>query len=204
MGFISRFLGSEQKLAKKLTEKYARVLLGANMDEEQAIDESMGVVEIAMNEMRKSKRRTPPNYAKNIINGRGFRNAKKIRTWLKKEGVIDEDILWWNNLPELEKWVRIKFDEYQIERARKFFKMKDHSEEDIEMGIVSLFPIFDFIDEIGESTFPNRALPHELRKRVEKWIRARRVEGTTDFWTIIHKESSMNAAIRYQIDQRLL
>ncbi len=204
MSFLKKAFGMDVKLLRRLTTDLARTLLSFNMDEEEAVSAATGMINDARHLMEDSRRNEPSDYAKKLIKGKGFKNADKIREWLKKEGVNDEDILWWNGLPELERWVKIRFDEWQMERAGKKLLLAGKPEDEVDKSILRLFPRFEFIEEVGESDFPDRALPQQLRKRVERWIRLRRTEGITDYWAMTQNYSSMNALLRYQIMQRIL
>jgi hypothetical protein len=204
MIILKKAFGMDIKLLRRLTTNLARTLLSLNMDEEEAVTAATAMINDARHMMADSRRHEPSDYAKKLIQGKGFRNAGKIREWLKNEGVNDEDILWWNGLPELERWVNIRFDEWQMERARKKLILANKPEDEVEKSILKLFPRFEFIEEMGESDFPDRALPHQLRRRVERWIRLRRTEGITDYWAMTQNYSSLNALIRYQIMQRIM
>ena len=204
MSFIQKIFNTDIKLLRRLTTRLARILLSLNMDEEEAVLKATEIINEARHMMEKTTHKIPPGYADKVISGKGFKDADKIKGWLKNEGVNDEDIRWWDSLPDLEKWVKIHFDEWQMDRARKKLLVSGKPEDEVDQSMLRLFPRFDFIDEIGGSDFPDRALPHELRRRVERWVKIKRSEGISNYWNLTQKYSSMNALIRDHIMQRVL
>lgn len=202
MGLFSNI--SNKRLIKKLTDEYGRIIQDLEMSEEDALITARQIIASAGKEMKESDRVMSPSRCEMVLEGSGFDNAEKIREWLNKERVSDEDIMSWWDLPGLEKWVIIKFDEFQVERARNELIKKGLNEEDANECIVKIFPIFDFIDEIGDSEYPDRALPYELRDRVRMWIERKKEAGPVKYCKMTDGYASMNALIRWNVSKGFL
>lgn len=199
MGFLSKLMGNDKKLAESLRDRYVHIFLTMNYDTVVAKAKATEIINSAIQAIQESGKKMPCKMGEQIIKGVGFPDAQKIRDWLRKEYVTDDDIRAWWNLPELERWVIIKFDEYQLSEAREKLLQKKKSEVEVEKSLLRLFPMFDFIEEIGDSTFPDRALPHELRGRVGKWMQSMKSKGKYEFHKMTLNATSMNAIIRESI-----
>jgi len=195
---------SNKRLIKKLTNEYGDIIQEFGMSEDEALFTAKQVIASAGKLMLESERDLSPSRCEMILDGSGFDNAEKIRKWLDKEKVNDEDIRSWWELPELEKWIIIKFDEYQIERARSMLIEKGLNEEDANECIVKIFPIFDFIDIIGDSTYPDRAFPYELRDRIRVWVERKKEAGPGKYCRMTDGYTSLNALIRWNISKGFL
>jgi hypothetical protein len=199
MGFLSKLMGQDKKEADALREKFEKVLINMDYNHHEAGQKAREIINEAIKAKEESNRKMQPGIGDKIVKGNGFPDAAKIREWLYKESVRDEDIINWWSLPELEKWTIIKFDEFQLDYARERLLARGTREEKVGESIVKLFPIFDFIEEISDSTFPDRALPHELRIRIERWMQQAKDQGKYEFHRMTRNFSSMNAMIRSEI-----
>ncbi|MCE1248581.1 MAG: hypothetical protein LWY06_18235 [Firmicutes bacterium] len=199
MGFLSKLMGQDKKEAEALKAKFEKVLINMDYNHHEAAEKAREIINEAIKAQQESTKKLNPGIGDKIVKGSGFADAAQIREWLYKESVRNEDIVNWWSLPELEKWTIIKFDEFQIEYAREKLLQKGTQPERVDESLVKLFPIFDFIEEIADSTFPNRALPHELRMRVEVWMQKAKDQGKYEFHRMTRNFTSMNALIRSEI-----
>ncbi|MCD4783845.1 MAG: hypothetical protein K8T10_08480 [Candidatus Eremiobacteraeota bacterium] len=195
---------TNKKLVTKLTHEYGGIIQDMGMSEDDAFITARQIIAGAGIEMEESDRVMTSSRGEMILSVSGFDNAEEIREWLNKERVNEEDIRSWWNLPVLEKWVIIKFDEFQVGRARNELLRKGLSEEDANECIVKIFPIFDFIDEIGDSTYPDRALPYELHGRIRTWNERKKEAGPVKYCRMTDGYASMNALIRWNISKGFL
>lgn len=176
----------------------------AGVSAEDAINISNGLVEQAELELKASGLITPKKKAQMIIAGKGFPQAEKIKKWLQKEGVLNPDIRWWWSLSDLDRAAVFKFDEFQINRARRKLRDMGIIETELDKRIVRLFPMFDHIENIADSIYADRALPHELRQRVETWMKLEQKNDPERFWEKTKNYSSMNSFIRDEIKKKLI
>jgi hypothetical protein len=113
----------------------------------------------------------------------------------RREGVKDDDIRWWWNMPALERQMMLQTD--RIVRLSSYIKFTKEGMTGKEAGaeVRKFFPNFGDPDDPKYPSGEDRLLPFELKNRVDNWAGrehdsfAAKMAGT----------SSMNALIRSEI-----
>jgi len=89
----------------------------------------------------------------------------------RKEGVKDEDIRWWWNMPDLARRMMVKVDEvFLYSMYLKFTKEEGLAPEDANEKLRRVRPVFGNPDDVSYAKGQDRPLPDELRDKVNKFF----------------------------------
>jgi hypothetical protein len=115
----------------------------------------------------------------------------------RAEGVTDEDIAFWWNMPDLERRLICKVDE--MNRMLLFDQlMKGGGVTDKEAArmVAKQFPIYGDPNHLVLDSEDDRPLPFELKWRVNRFISQRTATDAATFHAVVESSTSLNAVLR--------
>ncbi len=86
----------------------------------------------------------------------------------RKEGVSDEDIRWWWNMPDLERRLMLKDDASSRIAAFMHHREQDMSREVAVVKVKKSHPIYGDPNDTSKSSGDDRPLPFELKDRIDR------------------------------------
>lgn len=203
MGIFSKLFGSSSDINKELEDLYVpmfQMMMG--MSPSQAKSTFRDLYKQAEEEAKaEGSLNLPLNLGDILLEKES--TDKKINSMLAKrrnEGVRDEDIRWWMNRHELDRKMMIKVDD--MNRLALFIKHREEgglSEDEAAIRVKKFFPIFGDPDDTSTSSGDDRALPFELKDRINIYIEKRSQSDQERCKKEIEKSSSFNALIRNEI-----
>ena len=125
---------------------------------------------------------------------------------LREEGVTDDDIRSWWNLPDIESRMTIAADNnahialvmHEISEGRAY---DSENTDAVAMAMVAVrktFPLYGDPDDTRNTTGDDRPLPYELKDRVNRYIE-RRAVNLRSYKSDIDASSTFNALVRREI-----
>ncbi len=184
MGFFSKksFGGSsERELEEFYVDMYVSAKGFSRSDARKAIRE---FIQQAKEEaQREGTADLPQNFGDELLAIESTdEKVKAMFSKSRKEGVTDEDIRWWWNMPDLERRLMLKDDENsRIALLKKFH------------------PMYGNPNDTSKSSGDDRPLPFELEDRINRYIEMRREQGGDFFKADLEATSSFNALVRREI-----
>jgi hypothetical protein len=144
----------------------------------------------------------PENFGEYLLDHQSTRSdVHKMLTKRRKEGVRDQDILWWWNLNELERQLIRQIDDtFRVAMLSQYIEQGKSQEEAAEY-VRKLYPIYGDPEDTTQTKDDNRPLPFELKDRVNKYIEYRISNDYDKFQNDIDKSSTLNALIRSEIQK---
>lgn len=115
----------------------------------------------------------------------------------RAEGVTDEDIAFWWNMPDLERRLICKVDE--MNRILLFEKLVHGSgvaEREAARMVAKRFPIFGDPSHLVLESEDDRPLPYELKWRVNRYMTERTQADAEKFQGEVEASTSLNALLR--------
>jgi hypothetical protein len=115
----------------------------------------------------------------------------------RAEGVTDEDIAFWWNMPDLERRLICKVDE--MNRQLLFEKLvQGDGATDLEAArmVAKRFPIYGDPNHLVLETEDDRPLPFELKWRINRFISQRTATDAETFHLTVEASTSLNALLR--------
>jgi hypothetical protein len=128
---------------------------------------------------------------------------EKIRSILEKkrnEGVRNQDIKWWFNMPDLERRILLKIDD--VSTRGLFTKLREEdglSEDEAARGVRKGYPLFGYPDDTAYASGEDRPLPYELKGRIKSYVKKRIQTDPERFKKQIEQSSSFNALVREEM-----
>lgn len=113
------------------------------------------------------------------------------------EGVTDQDIALWWNMPDLERRMICKIDE--MNRILLFDKLRQGSsvtEAEAARMVAKRFPIYGDPNHLVLDAEDDRPLPFELKWRVNRYITERTQADPDEFHEEVEASTSLNALLR--------
>jgi hypothetical protein len=141
----------------------------------------------------------PEGYGNFLLSKEG--EDEKIGSMLasrRREGVKNEDILWWWNMHDLERRMMLKVDEQR--RTTQYLRYRQAGLSKYEAGArVRMYcPTYGDPDDMPEDSPEDNHLPPELKRRIDRYVRKRleidgdglkqEMEANTTFNALVRKE----------------
>ncbi len=199
MGFFSKLFGESSAHEKKLEELYVDMYVSAKgLSPSEARETIRTFIQQAKEEAQKEGTADfPPNFGDVLLSRES--TDEKTRAMLsakRKEGVSDEDIRWWWNMPDLERRLMLKDDASSRIAAFMHHREQDMSREVAVVKVKKSHPIYGDPNDTSESSGDDRPLPNELKDRINRYIETRSQQGADSFKADLEASSSFNALVR--------
>ena len=130
-------------------------------------------------------------------------NIRKSLPRKREEGVRDEDVRWWWNLPDIEK--RMLGEEYVFHKMGLYasetegLDLHDKKTQNFGEGkVIKWFPMYGNPDD-DTTQGDDRPIPAELKKRIDIYITKRAMNDSIQYKKDIEQSSTFNALIRKEI-----
>jgi len=191
------FLYSIYKLRLRLSCR--KMLFNIGLSEVEAKAKSLEMYNEAKRRMKElNQKNLPPNYGEVVLKNEqshpGFMNFNIKR----KDGVTDEDIKRYWNVPAIERFVISEIDRFLRESTYEKYIEKGINSKEVKDAIKKVFPIYNEPKKDDNLKDTDRPLPNEIKRRVDTWV-----QKNHDYPEIIQREivnfSSMNALIRSKV-----
>lgn len=181
----------EKKLVKIYTDLFENSM---GMSPAEANQNAKEIVQLAVDE---NKARGLSSYPDNM--GQKMMENKDYYDKVVKEGVKDEDIIWWWGLDPLEQAVMVKVDD--MNKMVSFISSRENGKEEIEAAreVRKYFPTYGDPDDTTHTKGDDRPLPYELKDRINKYVEHRMMNDPDQYKEQIEKSTTMNALIRNEI-----
>lgn len=207
MGLFSKLLGSSD-IEKQLEELYIPIFQKTMvMSLDQAKKYFQDIFQLAKEESLKGNTKNlPQNYGDLLVEAESIdEKTKEILAKKRIEGVRDEDIKWWWNMHDYERWMMIKVDENS--RMALFLDVIKKSdagsveEASLEAAkkIRKYFPMFGDPDDTTHTKGNDCPLPYELKDRINIYMEKCKKKGPNKLKKDIENSSTFNSLIRNEI-----
>lgn len=208
---MTNYNDTEQRLLKELLILFK----GKGMDNEDAKEMSKKLLDDSIKESKETGLYDLPLNFGDIILGNASANdinverlAEIIRKSLpqkKDEGVQNEDVRLYWNLPNVERVLANKEDDFHktaLSISTFESSTKTSQEEIIEEVVETIkkvHPVYGDSDDNSTSDGDDRPLPFELKHRINKHIMKRAKNDPHDYKKEVNQSSTFNAYVRKQI-----
>jgi hypothetical protein len=204
MGLFSRSPSIEQQLK----EVYVPMLMQSGMPISQANEVFSVWLSQAKEESKKENSdNLPQNFGDLLLQKEAtVPNIKSKLAKLRREGVTDDDVRTWWNLPDLDRRVRIKYDENsimavvidQLDKMGATKETMDESMDKAEAHARKYFPVWGDPDNYTKLfSGDDRPLPAELKFRINLWLQMRQADP--NFKEELERSTTFNALVRREI-----
>jgi hypothetical protein len=208
MGLFSKLFGSSSDIEKQLEELYIPIFqktMGMSLD--QAKKHFQDMFQLAKEESLKGNTKNlPQNYGDLLLEAESTdEKTKEMLAKKRIEGVQDEDIRWWWNMHDYERWMMIKVDENSrmalfIDEIKKSDASSvDEASLEATKKIRKFFPMFGDPDDTTHTKGTDRPLPYELKDRINIYIEKYKKKNPNRFKKDIKNSSTFNSLIRNEI-----
>lgn len=207
--FGTRYNEDEKYLLKVHTELFSSQM---GLDEKQAKQIAKALLDDCI---KKSKEAgfydLPMNFGDIVVGLDNLNNSKhsgfldfmkESLSYIKSEGVTDDDIRWWWNMSEVERIMAREIDAISRRETFMHFLEEGLDPPDAALKMKNMFPTYgDDPDGDPQLKGEHRPLPYELKKRVGEWIIKKMKADPTgqDFKKKCEEAGSENAFIRQEI-----
>lgn len=199
MAFLSSLFGSssQESLESRLQREYAAGFQAMGMNSREAANMAQGMLTQAKEEVRRRGwAEQGPNYGDWLLQQESVdANIHAAVEVLHKEGVTDQDIRWWWNMPPLERVMVEKVDELNRSAAFLALLKKGLRPEQAAQRMWQSHPKFG---NPQEALSEDRPLPIELKGRIVAFIE-RHYGAPEVMRQLTEQASSFNALVRSQI-----
>lgn len=208
MGLFSKLFESSSDIEKQLEELYIPVFqktMGMSLNQAKNIFKDM--FRSAKEESLKgNSKNLPQNYGDLLLEAESINEkTKEMLTKKRIEGVRDEDVRWWWNMHDYERWMMIKVDEHSRmvlfldEIAKSHADNLEKAEEEATKKVRKFFPIFGDPEDTTHTKGNDRPLPYELKSRIIVYSEKREKKDLNNFKKDIENSSTFNSLIRNEI-----
>lgn len=202
MSLFSRIFGRRQSATERgLHEVYAQMLIVAGFSPQDA-DQSVSKAITMCKHQRVAEGTAdlPENFGDRLIEAArmGHLKSQRIVDKARREGVTDEDVKEWLNLPDLSR--RMVLWSENLFRYTVFLAAKEDeglTSKDAAARVHKTFPMYGDPDDTSILSGENRPLPHELRGRVDSYNQVHGAEYIADQ---VKNFSSYNAFVRHAVE----
>jgi len=208
MGLFSKLFGSSSDIEKQLEELYIPIFqktMGMSLGQAKKYFKDM--FRSAKEESLKgNSKNLPQNYGDLLLEAESINEkTKEMLTKKRIEGVRDEDVRWWWNMHDYERWMMIKVDEnsrmalFLDEIAKSHADNLEKAEEEAAKKIRNFFPMFGDPDDTTHTRGNDRPLPYELKDRINIYMEKCKKKDLDKFKKDIENSSTFNSLIRNEI-----
>ena len=189
----------ESALETKLVQQYAGMLDACFAPSDEAKRAVRDLLALAKKQAR-SDPDLPPNFGDLLVEREVTDDSTRQMLAKKRaEGVTDADIKWWWGLDKLERRLLILVDGWSRLAAFKKYRAEGLTEEQAVAQLRKSFPIFGDPDDMKNVKGDDRALPYELKERVNLWAEKGLLDESSGTAARLRSAGSMNALIRNEI-----
>jgi hypothetical protein len=202
MGLLGKLFGGSLAIKKTLEKIYIPQLMEVmDISLPQAQVNFIKLLEQARQESQDLKTANLPENYGDLLLAREERDDK-IRAMLdcrRREGVKDEDILWWWNMHDLERRMMLKVDEQR--RTTEYLRYRQAGLSKGEAGerVRMFFPTYGDPENMTELSLEDNHLPPELKGRIDSYIDRRMLHDPDAFSEAMERSTTFNALIRREI-----
>lgn len=211
MSFFSKIFGTSQdnrRLENDLEETYTRLLVSQGLPEGQV----RAMVRSEISNCREQAKiegtdKLPNNWGDEILRlaSEGNKEFEEKIKRKREEGVRDEDVREFWNLHDLQRrMVTWSENVMRVTFARSMWKpgLSKKEEADLAKLIFKTFPKYGDLADINPNDGNDRALPHELRGRIDRWkIRMMQQGRGEEIKKMLDRCTSFNALVRDQMQK---
>ena len=202
MGLLSLIFGAKSEVEIRLEKQLIPVFqIMMRLSDSEAKNLFKKMIKQAKKESQQEGTcKLPINYGDILIEKESL--DEKTKTFLdkrRKEGVTDQDIIWWWNMHDLERRMLMKIADYH--RMIMYLHTLDQgmSQNVAANKVKKYHPIFGDSENESIDSGADRPLPHELRDRIDIYIERRCKNDPEKYKTDIAVSSSFNALVRKEI-----
>ena len=202
MGFFSKLFGASSPRERDLEKMYVGMFVSEKgmspSDARRAVHQLM---QQAKEEAQKEgTTNLPADFGDSLLEREA--TDGKIKSMLatkRREGVTDDDIRWWWNMPDLERRMMIKDDD-ATRLALFIHNRQQGSNPEQAADVVKKFhPIYGDPSDTSKSQGDDRPLPYELKDRINIYVQKRFQQEAEAFKEELERSSSFNALVRREI-----
>lgn len=208
MGLFSKLFGSSSDIEKQLEELYIPIFqktMGMSLD--QAKKHFQDMFQLAKKESLKGNTKNlPQNYGDLLLEAESTdEKTKEMLAKKRIEGVRDEDIRWWWNRHDYERWMMFEVDEnsrgalFIDEIAKSDAGSVEEASLEAAKKIRKFFPMFGDPDDTTHTKGNDRPLPYELKDRINIYIEKYKKKDPNMLKKVIENSSTFNSLIRNEI-----
>lgn len=195
MGLFDGYTRIESQLLRLYTQSYART-----RPLDTAKELAKECLDAAIEESKKQGTyNLPPDLGDLLLEKE--KTDEETRYWLAKkraEGVRDEDIRWWGNMHDVERWMLLKVDDHARMVSYIAALERGDSRDQAALVVRRFYPMFGDPSDTTHGTGEDRPLPHELKDRINIYIETR-FNDPEQFKAEMLSSSSFNATVRKEI-----
>jgi hypothetical protein len=190
----------ESALERKLVQLYSGMLETCGNPTGDAKRTARELLALAKKQAR-SDPDLPPNFADLLLQREVTDDSTRQMLAKKRaEGVTDADIKWWWGLDKLERRLLIAVDDWVRLAAFEKYRAEGLSKEQAVAQLRKSFPIFGDPDDTENVKGDDRALPYELKERVNLWAeKGLLLDESSGTAARLRSAGSMNSLIRNEI-----
>jgi hypothetical protein len=201
MGLFSKLFGAEtSEIDNKLENQYVPMFQKMkDMPISQAKSTFRDLLKQAKKESVKEGTSNLPQNFDDILLEEESTNPhfKSLLAKKRAEGVRDEDVRWFWNMHDLERRMMLKVDElFKFALFEKLRQEDGLNEKEAFNEVKKFQPIYGDPDDPSQPISEDRALPMELKDRVNRYIEKREHIDKDEFRKEIEDSSTFNAFIR--------
>lgn len=207
MRLFSKLFGSSPDIERKLEEIYVPTFqktLGMSLG--QAKKHFQDLFKAAKEESLKGKTKNfPQDYGDILLEEeKTNKEIKEILAKKRKEGIKDNDIRWWWNMPDIERAMLYVVDENSKMATSLDVIQKsdadnlDKAVEEAAEKVRKFFPIYGDPDDTTNAKGDDRPLPFELKDRINIFIEKQK-NNLEEYKKNIENSSTFNALIRDEL-----
>lgn len=208
MGLFSKLFGSSSDIEKQLEELYIPIFqktMGMSLSQAKKFFQNM--FQLAKEESLKGNTKNlPQNYGDLLLKAESIdEKTKEILAKKRIEGVRDEDIRWWWNIHDYERWMMIKVDEnsrmslFLDEIKKSNAENLEKAQEEAAKKVRKFFPMFGDLDDTAHTKGNDRPLPYELKDRINIYMEKYKKKDLDKLKEYIENSSTFNSLIRNEI-----
>jgi len=202
MGLLSRVLGGSLVIKKTQEKTYIPQLM-------EVMDISLPQAQVTFGELLRQARlessdmktaNLPENYGHLLLEKEA--SDEKIRAMLerkRREGVRNEDILWWWNMHDLERRMMLKVDEQRRTTEYLRYRQAGLSKDEAGAQVRKFYPSYGNPDDMTQADPEDTHLPPELKRRIDRYVEMRSERDQGEFRKELELSSTFNAMVRKEI-----
>lgn len=205
MSLLSKVFGSLSGIEKELEDIHLPLFqtkMALPLSEARSLFRKM--MKEAKEESRKEGTSNLPAHFGEILLQKEAADKKTQAILLKKreEGVKDEDIRWWWGMSDLERRIMSKVDDFfGLSMYIKYRNEDGLGNEEAATKVRKFHPIYGDPQDMTHTSGDDRALPYEIKDRVNRYIVRRSQTDLDKCKEEIEKSPTFNAFVRREINR---
>jgi hypothetical protein len=203
VGIFSRLFGTSSDIERQLEDMYVPMFQETRG---MSLSQARSTFRDLLGEAKKAIREEgspdlPENFGDVLLEKES--TDEQTRSFLekrRKEGVKDQDIIWWWNMHNLERGMIYQVD--ALDKFAFFLKLREEdglSRDEAAKRARKFHPIYGDPDDTSITTGEDRPLMPELRDRVNTYVMKKNQADPEKFKKEIEESSTFNALIRQEM-----